>query len=192
MELGHHNKCKLFEKFLHVRLVCLPSLHGNDFLTILLKGNTILCSIKKMATSIQELFTTAKVAENGCTITQVAPDFYRICTPVPKEAFPPYGFTFCSFLVNDEHPLLVHTGMKQLFPGVKAAVERVIPIEKLRYIFSSHHEGDEDGSLLQWLEAAPKATLVAHTFGQVRERFSLRSWISLLPTNNASLDSSLD
>lgn len=91
-----------------------------------------------------------------------APNFHQ--------AFPPFGFTFNSFLLVDESPLVVHTGMKQLFPGVKAAVERVIPIEKLRYIFASHHEADEDGSLMQWLEAAPSAQLVASSFGQVRSR----------------------
>ena len=84
------------------------------------------------------------------------------------EAFPPFGFTFNSFLLVDESPLLVHTGMKQLFPGVRAAVERVIPIEKLRFIFASHHEADEDGSLMQWLDVAPNAQLVASSFGQVR------------------------
>lgn len=78
-----------------------------------------------MATTISELFQTATVAENGCNITQVAPNFYRISTPVPAAGFPPFGFTFNSFLLNDEQPLLVHTGMKQLFPGVRAAVEKV-------------------------------------------------------------------
>lgn len=86
------------------------------------------------------------------TITEIAPDVYRICTYVPN-----IDLQFCQFLVKDEQPLLWETGMKQLFPDVREAVAKLIDPATLRWISFSHFEPDECGSLNEWLALAPAA-----------------------------------
>src|SRR5207253_1025186 len=89
-------------------------------------------------------------------IDAIAPDTYRISIAMPEELFPG-GFTFNQFLVVDEQPLLFHTGPKKLFPLVREQIEKVMPLEKLRWISFSHNEADECGSLAEFLAAAPNA-----------------------------------
>ena len=57
-------------------------------------------------------------------VDQIADRIYRISTSVPEVA--PGGFTFNQFLIDADEPLLYHTGMRALFPAVRAAVERVL------------------------------------------------------------------
>jgi flavorubredoxin len=92
-------------------------------------------------------------------VDQIADGIYRISTCIQDIA--PGGFTFNQFLVDAEEPLLFHTGMRQLFPLVSTAIERVMPLERLRWISFGHVEADECGSMNQFLEAAPEAS-VAH------------------------------
>jgi flavorubredoxin len=87
-------------------------------------------------------------------VHEIAAGIYRISTPVPAV---PGGFTFNQFLVVDDEPLLFHTGMRTLFPGVRDAVARVIDPARLRWIGFSHVEADECGALNQWLAVAPQA-----------------------------------
>lgn len=68
-------------------------------------------------------------------IHEIGDRIYRINTPVPEI---PGGFSFNQIRVVDDEPLLFHTGGRRLFPGVRAAIERVLPIEKLRWIGFSH------------------------------------------------------
>ena len=86
------------------------------------------------------------------TITEIAPDIYRISTYVKE-----IDLQFNQFLVRDEQPLLWETGMKQMFPSVKEAVAKIIDPSTLRWIAFSHYEPDECGSLNEWLELAPRA-----------------------------------
>ena len=92
-------------------------------------------------------------------VDQIAESIYRISTCVPEVA--PGGFTFNQFLVVADEPLLYHTGMRGLFPLVREAVERVMPVERLRWIAFAHLEADECGAVNEFLEAAPHAQ-VAH------------------------------
>lgn len=89
-------------------------------------------------------------------IDEIANGIYRISTAVPPSAIPG-GFTFNQYLVVDERPLLYHTGLRKMFPFVRAAIDSVIPAESLRYIAFSHYEADECGSLNNFLEQAPQA-----------------------------------
>lgn len=91
----------------------------------------------------------------GTHIDEVASGIYRICTPLDAI---PGGFTFNSYLVVDEEPLLFHTGWRKLFPLTAEAVKAVMPVEKLRWVGGSHFEGDEYGALNDFLAAAPQAT----------------------------------
>ena len=92
-------------------------------------------------------------------VDQIADRIYRISTCIPEVA--PGGFTFNQFLVDAEDPLLYHTGMRALFPAVREAVERVMPVERLRWIAFAHLEADECGAVNEFLQASPHAQ-VAH------------------------------
>jgi flavorubredoxin len=46
-----------------------------------------------------------------------------------------------------------------MFPLVSSAVARIIPLERLRWLFG-HFEADECGSMNEWLAAAPSAELM--------------------------------
>ena len=93
--------------------------------------------------------------ETGTCVDEVAAGIYRICTPLDVI---PGGFTFNSYLIADDEPLLFHTGYRKLFPITLEAIKTVMPVEKLRWIGGSHFEGDEFGALNNFLEAAPEAT----------------------------------
>lgn len=92
-------------------------------------------------------------------IDEIADGIYRLSTFFPE--MPPSGFTFNQFLVKGDEPLLFHCGMRGIFPSVSAAVARIIPIERLRWISFGHVEADECGAMNSWLAAAPRAQ-VAH------------------------------
>jgi flavorubredoxin len=95
----------------------------------------------------------------NASVDQIADGIYRISTFIPDIG--PTGFTFNQFLVDAEEPLLYHTGMRQLFPIVREAVEKVMPVDRLRWIAFAHLEADECGSVNEFLEVAPHAQ-VAH------------------------------
>src|SRR5262245_32245622 len=95
--------------------------------------------------------------ETGTQIDEIAAHLYRISTPVPPSPELPPGFSFNQFLIAAEQPLLFHTGPRRMFPLVREAARSVLPPESLRYVAFSHVEGDECGSLSEWLALAPRA-----------------------------------
>ena len=95
--------------------------------------------------------------QTGTRIDEIAARIFRISTPVPPSPELPPGFSFNQFLIAAEEPLLFHTGPRRMFPLVVEAVRAVLPPESLKYIGFSHVEGDESGSLAEWLELAPQA-----------------------------------
>jgi flavorubredoxin len=96
------------------------------------------------------------------TVTEIAPDIFRINTFVPEA-----NLGFSQFLVRDDEPLLFHTGMKALFPLVSEAVATLIDPANLRWVGFSHFEADECGSLNEWQTIAPQATAVCSFVGKV-------------------------
>ena len=102
------------------------------------------------------------VKEAGTCIDEVAAGIYRICTPSDGI---PGGFTFNSYLIADDEPVLFHTGYRKLFPATLEAIRKVMPVEKLRWIGGSHFEGDEFGALNELLAAAPQATAFGSGIG---------------------------
>ena len=96
-------------------------------------------------------------SETHTRIDEIASGIFRISTPIPSSPALPGGFSFNQFLIVDDQPLLFHTGPKRLFPVVRQAVSSVIGPERLSFVGFSHTEGDESGSLLEWLAAAPNA-----------------------------------
>jgi len=91
----------------------------------------------------------------GTRVDEIADGIYRICTPLDVI---PGGFTFNSYLIADDEPLLFHTGYKKLFPVTVEAVGKVLPVPKLRWVGGSHFEGDEFGALNEMLMVAPGAS----------------------------------
>jgi flavorubredoxin len=92
-------------------------------------------------------------------LDEIAPDIYRLSTLVPDIG--PTGFTFNQFLLDDDEPLLFHTGHRSMFPSITEAIERVMPVDRLRWITFGHVESDECGAMNELLAAAPNAQ-VAH------------------------------
>jgi flavorubredoxin len=86
------------------------------------------------------------------SVTEIAADCYRISTYIPE-----IDLQFNQFLINDDEPLLFHTGMRVLFPTVREAVETIIDPSQIRWISFSHFEADECGALNEWLQIAPNA-----------------------------------
>jgi flavorubredoxin len=83
-------------------------------------------------------------------VDEIAPDVFRIST-----FHPDFGIQFNQFLVRDEQPFLVHTGMRRMFDATLGVVRQLIDPARLRWIGFSHFEPDECGALNEWLAAAP-------------------------------------
>ena len=99
---------------------------------------------------------TTSGTQPGARVDEIADGIHRISAVVPVDGIPG-GFTFNQYLVVDDEPLLFHTGPRRLFNDLRAAVARVLPVERLRWVAFSHVEADECGSLNEWLAAAPHA-----------------------------------
>ncbi len=94
--------------------------------------------------------------ESNTNVHEIADGIYRINTPVAL----PGGvgqFNFNQYLIVDDQPMLFHTGPRRLFPLVREAVARVMPVETLKYLALSHFEADECGALNEFLAVAPEA-----------------------------------
>ena len=95
-------------------------------------------------------------------VTEIAADVYRI------SAFhPDFAIQFNQFLIVDDEPFLMHTGMKKMFATTLDGVSKIIDPAKLRWIGFSHFESDECGALNEWLRIAPRAEPVCSFVGAV-------------------------
>lgn len=89
-------------------------------------------------------------------IDEIAADIYRISTYVPDG--PPGGICFNQFLIRDEQPVLIHTGMRMHAEATIAAVASVLAPRGIRWITSNHaSRPDEFGALDAWSAVAPHA-----------------------------------
>jgi flavorubredoxin len=88
-------------------------------------------------------------------VDEIADGIYRLSTFIPEVT--PQGFTFNQYLVDAEEPLMFHLGGRMLFDSVRAAVQTVVPVERLRWLTFGHVEADENGAMNQWLAAAPNS-----------------------------------
>jgi flavorubredoxin len=96
-------------------------------------------------------------------VNEIAEGIYRLSTFVPEVT--PMGFTFNQFLIDADEPMLFHCGQRALFPLVRAGLEKVMPVERLRWISFGHVEADESGAMNQWLAAAPQAQVMHSQIG---------------------------
>jgi flavorubredoxin len=90
-------------------------------------------------------------------IDEIVDGIYRIATTVPLDGGG--EFTFNQFLIDDEQPALVHTGMYGLYEDVRQAVGEVLDPGALEYVILLHFEADECGGMDRFLEGAPDSTL---------------------------------
>jgi flavorubredoxin len=93
--------------------------------------------------------------QSGTNIHEIASGIYRINTPIDIPGGPQFNFN--QYLIVDDEPLVFHTGPRRLFPLVREAINRVMPIDRLRYIGMSHFEADECGAMNEFLAAAPQS-----------------------------------
>ena len=93
-------------------------------------------------------------------INEIADQIYRFSTFVPEVG--PTGFTFNQYLIDDEQPLLFHTGHRGRVPATRSRPSPRSPRSSgLRWITFGHVEADECGAMNELLAAAPQAE-VAH------------------------------
>jgi flavorubredoxin len=110
-------------------------------------------------------------------IDEIADGIYRLSSYASQVA-PPAGLTYNVFLILGDEPLLFHTGKRGMFPYISAAIARVLPPERLRWIAFGHYESDECGAMNEFLAAAPLAE-IAH--GQTACRVTLNDMADRAP-----------
>jgi flavorubredoxin len=88
-------------------------------------------------------------------VDEVADGIYRISSWLPGAAGG-RGLTVNQFLVLADEPLLFHTGLRSSFPATVAAVARLVPLDRLRWLSFGHVEADECGAMNDYLAAAPR------------------------------------
>jgi flavorubredoxin len=93
-------------------------------------------------------------------VDEIAPGVHRISTFSPE-----FGIQFNQFLVVDDEPFLMHTGMRRMFEHTLAGVRQVLDPAQLRWIGFSHFEPDECGALNEWLATAEHAQAVCSFVG---------------------------
>jgi flavorubredoxin len=90
-------------------------------------------------------------------VDEIVDGIHRISTTMHFEAG--LDFQFNQFLIDDERPALIHTGMHQMYDAVRDAVAEVLDPGKLSYVALLHFEADECGGMDRFLEGAPESTL---------------------------------
>jgi flavorubredoxin len=89
-------------------------------------------------------------------IDELVDGIYRISTTF---AFDGFDFQFNQFLIDDERPALIHTGMHAMYDDVRGAVGEVLDPAGLAYVILLHFESDECGGMDRFLEGAPGSAL---------------------------------
>jgi len=93
-------------------------------------------------------------------VSEIARGVHRIST-----FHPDFGLQFNQFLIADDEPFLMHTGMRRMFQSTLEGVRQVIDPARLRWIGFSHFEADECGALNEWLARAKQAQAVCSFVG---------------------------
>jgi flavorubredoxin len=94
-------------------------------------------------------------------VVEIVDGIYRISSP-PTLQVP---LSFNQFLIDDEHPTLVHTGYYDSYDSVRSAIAEVLDPNRLSYVVIAHFEADECGGMGRFVTEAPASTLVASRVG---------------------------
>jgi flavorubredoxin len=103
-------------------------------------------------------------------VDEIVDGIYRISTTVSGEGF---DFQFNQFVIDDERPALIHTGMHQMYEEVRTAVAEVLDPGRLEYVVLLHFEADECGGMDRFLEAAPNSALACSALS---DELNLSGW----------------
>lgn len=101
-------------------------------------------------------------------IDEVAKGIYRISAFEPE-----FGISVNQFLIDDERPALIHTGMHPMYDSVRNAVAQVLDPKRLAYVVCPHFEADECGGMGRFVEEAPEAVLACSEAGAI---LNLSGW----------------
>jgi flavorubredoxin len=93
---------------------------------------------------------------------------------------PTFGITYNQFLIDDEKPMLIHTGPIGGYKKIEQKVKEVIPLHKLAYVAFLHFESDEYGGM-KFLESAD-AKLVC---SDLSSKLNLTGWYNV-PSDHIS------
>ena len=97
---------------------------------------------------------------------QASPDVHVLPTHL---AVPGVGkIPVNAFVILAEDPVLVDTGLGFDGPEFVAALDSVVPLRELRWIWLTHDDADHTGSLQRVMEVAPQARLASHGQGALR------------------------
>ncbi|HET8618366.1 MAG TPA: MBL fold metallo-hydrolase [Acidimicrobiales bacterium] len=110
-------------------------------------------------------------------VDEIADGIYRISTCLPH-ALGDRDLTVNQFLILAEEPLLFHAGLRSAFGETSAAVARVLPLPRLRWLSFGHVEADECGAMNRYLAAAPHMEVA---FGALGCRVSVDDLADRLP-----------
>ena len=102
-------------------------------------------------------------------ILEITDGIYRISGFVNT-----YGITFNQFLIDDEKPMLIHTGPIGMYKNIEQKIKEVIPLAKLAYVSFLHFESDEWGGM-EFLESAD-AKLVC---SDLSSKLNLMGWYNI-------------
>jgi len=92
-----------------------------------------------------------------------------------------FGITFNQFLIDDEKPMLIHTGPIGMYKKIEEKIKEVIPIQKLAYVSFLHFESDEWGGM-EFLESAD-AKLVC---SDLSSKLNIMGWYNV-PVDHISV-----
>jgi flavorubredoxin len=101
-------------------------------------------------------------------IDEIVGGIYRISTWADD-----FGITMNQFLIDDERPALIHTGIHPLYEAVRGAIAEVLDPRRLAFVGLLHFEADECGGMQRLLSEAPESTLVASALSV---GVNLRGW----------------
>ncbi|WP_353951339.1 MBL fold metallo-hydrolase [Knoellia sp. S7-12] len=99
-------------------------------------------------------------------IYQPAPDVHVL--PVTMPMGPEGVLTVNAFVLTAEEPVLVDTGIGQDADELLEAVDSVIGLTNLKWLWLTHDDADHTGAVQRVMEAAPQARLVTHAFSAMR------------------------
>jgi flavorubredoxin len=93
---------------------------------------------------------------------------YRISTTFPGEPI-----VFNQFVIDDECPALIHTGMHPIYDEVRKAVSQIIDPKRLEFVVVPHFEADECGGMGRFVKDTPEGELVCSEAGHL---INLSAW----------------
>jgi flavorubredoxin len=108
-------------------------------------------------------------------ITEITDGIYRI-----SGFDSAFGITFNQFLIDDERPMLIHTGPIGMYQKIEQKIKEVMPLQKLAYVTFLHFESDEWGGMA-FIDCAD-AKLVC---SDLSSKLNLAGWYNI-PTDHIS------